>query len=225
MKTTLLAVAVCLAAQGLYAQGHSSREEEKTQRATVLAGKYNVGRQEIEEATTKAGDEATKQIAGIKFGMAIGATLGEERIDEAQVIDGTVRITKGSRGEPALWLETHFLVPFGATTVTRNVKLSNGVMTPVEADARRFGVGPFVAVQSSTDGLLDAIAGGVLFGVRRPGSDSGSLNVGVGGALLPKFQVLGDGITANQPLPGNETEIRYRTKSQWRFIVMFSFAF
>ena len=181
--------------------------------------------EQSQRAKLFAEEHANDQIKGIKFGIGMAGTWGAERVDEAVVVDGSVRINKGQRGTPAFWLETHLLLPVAKRRGTvKHRFLDETIETEVDNKAA-LGVGPFLGIRSSTESALDAMAGGVMFGFRRPGATSNSLNVGVGVALDPNFQVLGDGLEANQKLPGNETAIRYRTKSQARFIVMFSFAF
>jgi hypothetical protein len=52
-----------------------------------------------------------------------------------------------------------------------------------------------------------------------------SFNIGIGAVVDPRVQVLGDGFVENQPPPGTETEVRYKTTDQWGVVVLFSFSF
>ena len=201
-----------------------SKGESTPQEAAAVAAAEK--RNAIERAKNDAEDEANKQIKGIKFGVGIGATWGAEQIVEAEVIDGTTRVTKSQKGAPGFWLETHLLIPMHKKASTKRVtQVIQGEATDIPYREDTFGVGPFLAIQSSTDNVLDAMAAGIMFGFRRPGKASNSLSLGVGVAIDPHFQVLGSGFVADEAPPGTETEVRYATKSQPRAIMLFGFAF
>jgi hypothetical protein len=172
------------------------------------------------EAKQKAEEQANKQLLGIKLGAAFGLTHSSEAaVVEAVLTNGLVRITKSQNANVGIWFETHRLFRSG-DLFAKDVKTEAGV----EISRLQAAIGPFVAVQSSNDRLLDALGAGLMIGFRQPGSDSGSINIGVGVALDSKYKVLGDGIQENQALPSGETEIRYREKSKFRLMVLFSFA-
>jgi len=62
-----------------------------------------------------------------------------------------------------------------------------------------------------------------MVGWKDPGADSnGSWNLGVGYEYAGSIKVLGDGITANQPLPSGETQVRFKNRSAGAVIVMIS---
>jgi len=54
-----------------------------------------------------------------------------------------------------------------------------------------------------------------------------SMNLGFGGYAAPNVQVLGDGFEENQPPPAGETQIRYKTVTQygWQLLLSFSYSF
>ena len=111
---------------------------------------------------------ANDQIRGIKFGVGIAGTWGIEQIEEATLVAGTVRVSKGHRGTPSFWLESHLLVPLLGHTAVVKHKLRGVEMETVADKVARFGIGPFLAVQSTTENALEAMATGVMFGFRRP---------------------------------------------------------
>ena len=61
---------------------------------------------------------------------------------------------------------------------------------------------------------------------RKPeADDSSSWNLGIAAVVDPSVKVLGDGIDENRPLPGGETQIRFKETSQWGVLIMTSFSF
>jgi hypothetical protein len=49
-----------------------------------------------------------------------------------------------------------------------------------------------------------------------------SWNIGLGLVADPNVQTLGDGLSENKPLPGNETVIRYKETTQYGLMLLFS---
>ena len=82
----------------------------------------------------------------------------------------------------------------------------------------------FLAIQPGSNQIIDAIGAGFMVGMRYGKDSKTSFNLGVGAVVDPNTKILGDGIEANEPLPGNETEIRYKFTDQWGVLVLFSFA-
>ena len=164
------------------------------------------------EAATQ---QANKEFLGLKWGLGVAAVIGsggDERVQEASVVDGVVRVTKDASNTARIFAEIHKFWPKGGA--------------PNATSGRGF----FVGIQSSSDEVLDSLATGYMWGWRLPPEDpkqasSRSLNIGLGVVLDPKVQVLGDGITKDQPLPGNETEIRYKEESKTGLGLFFSFSF
>jgi hypothetical protein len=91
--------------------------------------------------------------------------------------------------------------------------------------ANEWGWGPFVAIQSGSNEIVEAIAFGVMWGFKRSGTDNSSWNIGFGAVVDPSTKVLGDGFVPNQPPPAGETEVRYKEKSQWGLLIISSFSF
>ena len=154
-----------------------------------------------------------REFAGLDLGVGLSVTfdLGDdERVEEAEIINGVIRVTDENDSRARIMLESHFL--FTPDHCFLNV------------DAGDWGIGPFVAVQPGTDEIIEAAALGIMIGFRRPGS-SDSFNVGLGIAIDPDTRVLGDGLVANQMLPVGETSIRYKEESQMGIVLLTSFTF
>lgn len=158
--------------------------------------------------------EKDRKFAGMNFGAGLSLTIDlgkHNRVDEAKIVNGVVRVTKESNDVPRLLLETHYFF---------KVKRCNDYP---------WGYGPFIALQNGSDEVISAIGTGLMVGFRRLDVDgnysSDSFNLGVGIMVDPKVKILGDGITENQPLPVGETEIRYKETSQIGLLLIASFSF
>jgi hypothetical protein len=139
------------------------------------------------------------------FGFGIGLsytfdTGNNDRVKSAEVVDGLVRVNDEENGIPRLVLEGHYF--FG--------------------DDDDFAHGPFVAVQPGDDEIINSAAIGWMIGLRKKGTKTNSWNLGIGIAADPNVQILGDGIDANKALPGNEDSIRYKEKTQYGVMILFS---
>jgi len=161
----------------------------------------------------------SQEFGGIEFGVGISFTLdigSSDRIAEAELVNGIVRVKDENNGVARIMLESHYFFTPGGTGLFG---------TP----AGQWGHGPFIAVQPGTDDIIQAIGAGWMWGFRRPvaqGGDTGqSFNIGVGIVVDPNTRVLGDGIVENQPLPAGETSIRYREEMQTGVVVLASFSF
>jgi len=174
-----------------------------------------------QKATLQANQEsAESRFIGLGFGMGVGLSIslgGDDRIDEAEVDpNGIVRVTRTANTVPRILLETHHFFSL------RSREIKTGVRTTT------LGHGPFVAIQSSDDALLDSVAFGWLFGIRKPSSDdtgTASFNAGIGMVVDRQVRTLGDGLTENRALPAGETEIRYKDESRYGLLLMSSYTF
>jgi hypothetical protein len=94
-----------------------------------------------------------------------------------------------------------------------------------------FGWGPFAAVETGSSGTSNSNGisgyGMGLIGGWKVGDNtkSSGFNIGVGYLWEGNVQTLGDGITANNPLPTGETQVRYKNQSVGAIIVFFSWTF
>ena len=162
-----------------------------------------------------------EKFVGLGFGWGLSVAFGgKEKVESAELVNGVVRVSKSVNVEPRLVLETHFL--FGLkkykTKDTRKVK-EYAAMSNLD-----IGGGPFICVLVSGDELIEAFGGGIMVGIRKKGAEN-SFNIGIGFINDTEYKVLGDDIEANKSLPNEETEIRYKTKNQWRWQIVFAFRF
>jgi len=89
----------------------------------------------------------------------------------------------------------------------------------------RWGVGLFVALQGSEKEVINSLATGIMWGIRKDATDSRSVNVGIGVSFDPSVQVLGHGLKEGNPLPAGETEVRFKKEGQLGWALMASFTF
>ncbi|MDP1028202.1 hypothetical protein Q5H91_13340 [Sphingomonas sp. KR1UV-12] len=155
----------------------------------------------VAQQATDADWSKFKLGAGLSFTLDVGKL---DRISEAVIVDGKVRVTHQNNGRARIMLEGHHFFA------------SNSAKT---------GVGPFIAVQPGSSEIIEAIGMGVMIGFRHNTKSTQSFNIGVGIVLDPNTRVLGDGFRENQPPPGNETEVRYRETLQTGILVLTSFSF
>lgn len=166
------------------------------------------------EAIEKKKLEETRKFAGINFGVGLTLTLdtgSHERVDNAEIADGVVRVTEESNDVPRIMLETHYFFMPETNFLGKKTK--------------EWGVGPFVGIQNGSDEIIQAIGAGVMVGFRKSEEAEDSFNIGVGFVVDPSVQILGDGIEENEPLPAGETQIRYKETSQWGVLLVVSYAF
>jgi hypothetical protein len=165
----------------------------------------------------------TDNFAGFQFGVGLSLTLDsglEDRITSASIVNGIVRVDNQDNAIARIMLETHyFFTPDGClfalkTSNTNCARLKGG----------EWGWGPFVAIQPGEGDIVDAIGAGFMLGFRREGRKD-SFNIGIGAVVDPNARILGDGIEANQPLPVGETEIRFKEKEQWGWVIITSYSF
>jgi hypothetical protein len=218
--------------------------------AFTLAAQENPGQVAAREPAIETPPEDTddvviagKKFTSARFGAGISLTTdlhGDSRVDEAEIVDGVVRIKKDSDVRARVMLETHvFAKGFKYLPVVEEeddgddddneprISMRRADSAPEVARVPMVGLGPFVAIQPGSDQIIDAVALGIMVGFRRTQSlkDSSSLNIGFGYVVDPDTQLLGEGIEPNKPLPGNETQIRFRHTSQGGILFLTSFSF
>lgn len=161
-------------------------------------------------------EEADTELKGFKFGLGLTLTRdfpGRNRVAEAEVVNGTVRITKERDDIPRLMLETHYFFVHEATSFFNLVK------------PRMWGWGPFVGIQSGSEEIIESFAFGFMIGLKRSENSSKSFNIGLGVIVDPSVKVLGDGIKKDEPLPPGETQVRFKETGQWGFLFITSYSF
>ena len=176
---------------------------------------------EVMEAKAEEQQAANREFLGIRFGIAFGlaATVGaDDRVEEAEVVEGVVRVNKTTNHQARVLLETHY---FWRLQDEKVPILVNG--KPQDIDVADIGIGPFVAIQSSGDEILEAIGMGLMVGFRRDARSS--FNLGGGILLDPAVKTLGDDIRPDKPLPPGESVIRFKEEPRWGLLVLASFSF
>lgn len=163
------------------------------------------------EADTREA-ENRQEFGGLSWGAGVSVTFdlaGLERISDAEVVAGVVRVKDEDDVRARIMLESHYFF-----TDRPGFGLAAG----------DWGHGPFFALQPGTDDIVEAAALGWMVGFRQKGSDK-SFNIGLGVAVDPNVRTLGDGVVRDQPLPAGETLIRYREEAQYGVILIFSQSF
>ena len=169
--------------------------------------------------------KVTQKFGGIEFGVGMSFTgdLGtRDRVTQASLVNGIVRVSDEDNGRARIMLESHyFFTPPGGLFSLRNGEIDKDG----NQKRKEWGIGPFLAIQPGTNNIIEAIGGGIMIGLRRDAKTTESFNFCLGIVVDPNTRVLGDGILANQPLPPGETEIRYMEEMQTGFLALVSFSF
>jgi hypothetical protein len=164
----------------------------------------------------------TKSFGGLTLGVGIGATFdtqGQQRVSSATAVNNIVRVSQTNNAGVSFVGESHYFflpnIPF------------------VTIPAGDWGHGPFVAIDAGTSNNNSVITGyslGWMIGFRAIDPTTGtysttsSWNFGVGFRVDPNAQVLGDGLTANAPLPPGDT-VRLKTEARYGIMLLSSFSF
>jgi len=169
----------------------------------------------------QSGNNAGKQnFAGINLGLGLALTFrhGEDRIEDASVENGIVRVSKEKNVDTKIMLETHY---FFKPEWEWLEKLKEKIDLPKE----NFGIGPFIAIEPDSSGgqVIGAYSLGIMTGFKRD-TGNASWNIGVGYGVNTGVKVLGDGIEEGKPLPEGEKGVRYKEINQpgWMIITSFS---
>lgn len=208
----------------------SGAVQEVTKRTTT----ETEGKRTTEETTARSYkqedlrdlDDDKQKFGGIEFGVGIAFSydLGEnDRIKEAEVVNGIVRVTDRENVRARIILESHyFFTPSRGALGDSLLGLTN---EPGDKGRKEWGIGPFIALQPGTDDVIDAIGAGLMVGFRRPNSETQSFNIGVGVLYDLNTRLLGEGLRANEPLPEGETTVRYIEEEQAGLLVLSSYSF
>ena len=172
------------------------------------------------EADEAGARNINRDFLGIRFGVGIGVSIdpGPARIVDAQVIDGILRVTRTANHRPRILLETHY---FWRAHQEEDVPVAVGDKI-IRANIADIGAGPFAAIQSSDEAVLEAFALGLMVGFKR--EDDSAFNIGVGGLLDPDVKKLGDGLEPDAPIPDGDT-IRFVRQHRWGLLLLVSFSF
>jgi len=218
----------------------------------MLIGGYGVARAqtplEVEQATEI--EAATKDFLGLKWGLGIGVMGGiggGTAVEKASLTgdEKLVRVDEEGDMRPQMFLEMHaFLWGGGGDRGNGKVKkwrdyqqekakyqMTNAagiVASPPDMKNYKvplWGVGPFVALQGSEKDVINALAVGLMWGIRKDPNAANSVNVGVGVSFDPSVQVLGHGVKEGRALPPGESEVRFKKEGQFGWVLMTSFTF
>jgi hypothetical protein len=167
--------------------------------AIQLQQKLSVLEAETEESSKQLGGE--KDFIGVKWGVGVGVSYAfDDVIDDAQVIDGVVRVKKDLTYQPRVILEFH-------KYLWCHKKRTDG--SPIET-----GCGPFAAVASRDDKVVSGVALGFMYGWKTgTGAESSGFSVGLGLMLDAAAQELGKGFKDGQPPPADQPTIFTKERS------------
>ena len=122
------------------------------------------------------------EFAGLDLGVGLSLTLDlgdNDRVDDAEIVDGIVRVSDENNARARIMLESHYFFP-GKGSFFGIVQEGN------------WGIGPFIAVQPGSDDIIDAIRGGLMLGFRRADNGNSSWNFGLGVVVDPNVKILGN---------------------------------
>ena len=140
---------------------------------------------------------------GLSWGLGFGFSFSsDDAIDDADIVDGVVRVKSNKKQQPRAILEFHKFL-------WCNEKMTIGTR----------GCGPFVAVAATQDDVLSGVGVGFMYGLKAKPSDSDGFSIGIGAILDGDVKDLADGFKKNQAPPGGETSVRYETESRWSALV------
>ncbi|MBU1384124.1 MAG: hypothetical protein KJ916_04640 [Alphaproteobacteria bacterium] len=199
--------AIALVLLGLAGAAEAQTPDQDESQALAAAA------EEAKKRDAAAEVENRREFAGLDLGVGISATFdfgGLERINDAEVVAGVVRVTDEDDVRARIMLESHYFF--------------TGASGPFGVAAEDWGWGPFVAIQPGTDEIIEAAALGVMVGFRQKGS-ARSFNIGLGVAVDPNVQTLGEGVERDMPLPAGETVVRFREEAQYGLVLIFSQSF
>jgi hypothetical protein len=185
---------------------------------------------QVQQQAGKESQDLGNALSDFKRGAGVGLTVaprGRDRIDGAAVVNGKIAVTQQNTNAARLMFEFHQLFTTnvitskGRAAARRELKLceANPIDCPI------YGIGPFLAVQTSEDDLIASVGAGIMMGLRSDPRKTTSFNIGIGVQWDTKVKKLADGFVAGQPLPTGEKEIRFKESGEARLMVAFSLAF
>lgn len=182
--------------------------------ATAAQQKADEAKQSADKAQAAADD--AKNVIGDKtdkfwenwgVGLSVSTKLGRrgQAVEEAQLVNGIVRVVSERDVVPRLMLERHWYFTY-------------------DFNNPHFRQGIFVGASLLGDKkLMDSVSLGWLVAFKPNKGDSAIHNLGFGIAVEPYSRALGDGIEPNKPLPAGETAIRYKEKNRMAAVVFYTF--
>lgn len=190
--------------------------EAKAEQAKIAQKNAAAKTKAAQEALTVAETEQTKILNSKNkendfwddwgIGLSVSTKLGKKgrAIDEAQLVNGIVRVTSERDVVPRLMLERHWYLQ--------------------DKDFLGGMVGVFVGTSLLGEKkLLDSVSLGLIWGFKPRGQQKVRHNIGIGLAVEPYSRTLGDGLEINAPLPAGENSIRYKEKNRMAAVVFYTF--
>lgn len=184
----------------------------------------------LQQVSSREAEQRRDALEDFKRGAGLGVTVttgGDDRVEDARVVDNRIVVTKERTTIPRLMFEFHQLFTQNILTAEGREKARRQIVRceaqPIECPM--IGVGPFVALQTSSESALDAVGVGVMIGLRNDPRKEASFNVGLGVVWDSNIRVLANGFTDGGTLPAGETDVRFKEKSSTSLMLGFSFGF
>lgn len=178
----------------------SVEEHEETKKLTAIRA---------EEAHA-----ALESFKGLGFSLGLAVSIdfgGRQRVDDAENVNGTLRVKAKRSAQPRIMLEAHYLALPDYSFL--------GLV-----EKTKWGIGPFVGIQTNADEALLSYSTGVLLGFKPVETSGSAFNIGAGVILDPNAKFLGGGLRDGQAMAAGE-EVRFREDSRWGALFMVSFKF
>jgi len=151
---------------------------------------------------------------GFSWGVGFGfGWADDERIEEAEIVNGIVHATKDSTEQARVFLEYHW---FPETWQDKLGRKKDEKFVRAQ--------GPFLAVSSRDDKVLSGVGAGWMVGFREDSKSEG-FGVALGAILDNDVTSLADGFDDGQPPPNGESAIRTETKSRVSYVLFFTRTF
>ena len=195
-RIVILALLMLIGGYGLAQAQAQAQAPEDNQQPTVTERQATereaaARRTADTESATKM-EEATKEFLGLKWGLGIGvigSIGGETAVEKASLVgtDKILRIDEEGEMRPQMFLEMHAFLAGGngkvkawkdyqkkkakytmANAAGRTEDLEAGDLAgPKDYEVPLWGVGPFVALQGSDKEVINALAVGFMWGIRK----------------------------------------------------------
>ena len=198
--------------------------------AEIQAMDGDKAKADLQQKTGKESKDLGNALADFKRGAGVGLTVapsGKDRIDDAAVVNGKIVVTQQNTNAARLMFEFHQLFTTNVLTQkgrdAAQLEIAQCEENPLRCPM--YGIGPFLAVQTSPDDLIASVGAGIMMGLRNDPRKTTSFNFGIGVQWDSKVKTLAKGFVAGQPLPKDEKEIRFKESGEARLMVAFSLAF
>jgi hypothetical protein len=154
--------------------------------------------------------ESEEAFLGFNWGIGLGFSvpIGGSTVNDAAIVNGTVRVNAEQAEQPRAFLEYHkyFWCADSDQPGTQ-------------------GCGPFVSAVATDNKVLAGVGAGLMFGKKTSASDTDGFSLGVGVVLDADVKDLGEGFGRNQAPPTGETAVRFETRSRWSIVAFITRTF